>query len=98
MKFALTATALLASALPQLATAWTFSDGYGHVWSGSNNKGCTTSSTKVGQKFKWDVGVFQDCCVHLYETASCTSEVGYSCDDWSKASSKVLKSFKITNC
>ena len=92
------AAALLALALPSLTCAWTFVDGYGHTFSGSNNRDCTGSDTKAEETFDWDVGFFEDCCIHLYEDAACDSEVGFSCDDWKKAASKNLNSFRVTNC
>ena len=94
----LLAATVFAIALPSLASAWTYVDGYGHTFSGSKDKGCTAQDTRAGQTFSWDRGFFEDCCIHLYETAGCGSEVGLSCKDWKKASSKVLRGFKVTNC
>ena len=97
----LLAATVLISALPSLALAWTFADGYGHTFEGQGNKGCTKQDTKAGQTFKWvrnhwAFGGY--CCIHLYETASCGSEVGYACEDWTKKSSKTVKSFKVDTC
>lgn len=99
MKITAVAT-LLALTLPSLtsAAAWTFVDGYGHTFSGDKNRGCTAQDTNKGQEFSWNRGWFKDCCIHLYERRGCESEVGLSCPDWKKKSSKKLQSFKVTDC
>lgn len=101
MKFSIV-TALLATA--SLSSAWTLtwrnSNGQATVADGTKNRGCSGISHAAGQTFEWDRGWWwkDSCCVSLYRDASCGSRNGYSCDDWKKAASENIKSYKVTNC
>lgn len=99
MKFAGAAT-LLAISLSSLSpvTAWTFTDGFGRVYDGRGNKGCSTEDTNKGQVFEWDRGRSENCCIRLYQKRGCDTQVGFSCPDWKKTSSQPHRSFKVTDC
>jgi len=83
--------------LASSASAWTFVFS-GGVRDGTGNKGCTAINHARGQTFEWDRGFFSDCCIHLYDSSSCSNEVGISCPDWKKTASRDLKGFRVTNC
>ncbi|KAK3079276.1 hypothetical protein LTS18_005281 [Coniosporium uncinatum] len=95
-------TALLLFTNLTLSTAWTFT--YGDpplvVNGDDENKGCTLAPILATERFKWDRGVFSDCCIHLYAANTCTasSQVGYSCSDWDKVASQRISAFTVTNC
>ncbi|KAF2730995.1 hypothetical protein EJ04DRAFT_514903 [Polyplosphaeria fusca] len=79
------------------ASAWTLVLA-NRVWDGTGNKGCTPATTPAGSTLDWDRAWLSDCCVHLYNDASCSSQVGYSCKDWKKTTSQRISTFKVTNC
>ncbi|KAK1753304.1 hypothetical protein QBC47DRAFT_388174 [Echria macrotheca] len=83
--------------LTTAASAWTFTFS-GGVRDGKGNKGCTGITHSKGQTFEWDRAFLSDCCIHLYDDNHCGNEVGFSCSDWKKTSSRDLYSFKVTNC
>lgn len=81
------------SSSPLPLPALTFADVYGHTRPGSNNKRCAG----MGKRHKDSAGPLA-CCIHLMRPQAYGSEVRFSCNEWSTASSKALKCFKVTDC
>jgi hypothetical protein len=79
------------------ASAWTFSYS-GGVRDGKGDRGCTGINHPKGAEFDWSNAWYSSCCLHLYDSSSCSNQVGYSCDDWKKKASQPIKGYKITDC
>ncbi|KAF2013579.1 hypothetical protein BU24DRAFT_424579 [Aaosphaeria arxii CBS 175.79] len=81
--------ALLAVA-PAAINAWTLTLG-GNVWNGKGDRDCKASVTAKGKALDWANAWYSSCCLHLYNDAGCTNQVGYSCNDWKKTLSQPVK-------
>jgi hypothetical protein len=91
-------TILSMLAIPYLATAWTLQLG-GDVWDGKGNQNCKGGFFhRKGEILSWDRAFISDCCVHLYQDAKCSHQVGYSCKDWDKTLGQTVGSFAVSDC
>jgi len=89
--------ALTIISLATAASAWTFSY-TGGVRDGGGNRDCQAINHPAGDTFDWSNAWYSDCCIRLYDSSSCSNQIGFSCDDWKKKASQAIKGWRVTNC
>jgi hypothetical protein len=77
--------------------AWTF-DTPRQQFDGENNFGCTAIYVGKGEVIDYQVGIFSDCTLRVYNDANCDVQIGISSNDWTKKLTRPIFAFDVRDC
>lgn len=97
MKASITSIITGLSALATISNAWTF-DIPRQQFDGENNFGCTAIYVGKGEIIDYQVGIFSDCTLRVYNDANCDVQIGISSNDWTKKLTRSMFAFDVRDC